>query len=211
MEKIKQDKTYIEFLAEAISNSLILFSLIKILIISNINVSNLYYFLILIFTMALLLIKGVDLVIRIGITLFSLYIFYFIELNNKEFFNAILSLSVIYLGLYFMIRIGFFRKKIDTKIIFNILALSLTIKLLYNYFYLIKSVLNERNLFIFFILFIFLLTIPILEDVGRLIISFFGSIDIIIFLDKYLSLISIGIILISISIYFSIIYKLRIR
>ncbi|NLI56063.1 hypothetical protein GX420_03645 [bacterium] len=161
--------------------------------------------------MTLLLIKGVDLVIRIGITLFSLYIFYFIDLNNKELFNAILSLSVIYLGLYFMIRVGFFRKKIGSEIIFNILALSLTIKLLYNYFYLIKSVLNERNLFIFFILFIFLLTIPILEDVGRLIISFFGSIDIIIFLNKYLSLISIGIILISISIYFSIIYKLRIR
>ena len=211
MEKIKQDKTYIEFLTETISNSLILFSLIKILIISNINMSNLYYFLILVFTMTLLLIKGVDLVIRIGITLFSLYIFYFIDLNNKELFNAILSLSVIYLGLYFMIRVGFFRKKIGSEIIFNILALSLTIKLLYNYFYLIKSVLNERNLFIFFILFIFLLTIPILEDVGRLIISFFGSIDIIIFLNKYLSLISIGIILISISIYFSIIYKLRIR
>lgn len=207
----KIEKTYIEKLCEVFVNSLVILSFIKIIIFEfNItNYINLIIYLIII--MVLLLINTVDTILRMCISLFSLYIFYFKEIKDLMLISSILTLLIIYSVLYFLTRVIIFHKKVEIEIISNWLALSLTIKLLYSYFYIVLKMTNYNNILYFLILLIILLLIPILEDITRLLISILGSIDILIFIRNYISLSTLFIILISLLIYVNIQYKFKIK
>lgn len=207
----KGENTYLEKLCEIFVNSLIILSFIKILVfqLNFVNISILII-LLLIFIF-LLLFKNLDTLLRTVVSSYSLYLFYFKELNNIKLSTSIFSLLIIYSVLYALFRVIIFKKKLELEIISNWLALSLSIKLFYSYYYSITKFFDLNQIFYFFIIIIFLLIIPILEDIIRSFLSFLASLDILMFLNKYLQSINLIIIIFIILVYFLIQYKTRIK
>lgn len=209
-----KQKTYkstpIEEFADTSMNSLIIVSFVKIILVQKIfSIDDVSFFAATFIFMALLLFRNIAVVLRAGLSTYALYLF-FTEIDEGTLlFSYTLSLIVVYFGLYLMFRKTLFRKNLDIEVISNSLALAIFIKLLYLYFVQIHQYFSTNFTFTFFVIIVILLLVPVLEDLGRLIISFFATIDVLLYLYKMTSLFTIAFLILVMIIFWGLNYRLR--
>ncbi|MGC9000060.1 hypothetical protein [Caldisericum sp.] len=202
--------TPLEEFADVCMNSLIIVSFVKIILVQKIfSIGNMSFFAATFIFMILLLSKGIAIILRVGVSIYSLYLFFAEISEGTLFFNDTLSLIVAYFGLYLIFRKALFRKNIDVEVVSNSLALATFVKLLYSYFVQIHQYFSLSFILTLSVIIIVLLSIPILEDLSRLIISFFATIDVLLYLYRLSSLFTIAFLILVIVIFGSLIYRLR--
>lgn len=209
--KSKMSKpTPIEEFADVCMNSLIIVSFVKIILVQKIfSIGNISFFVVTFIFMALLLSRSVALILRTGVSIYALYLFFAEISEGTLFFNYTLSLIVAYFGFSLIFRKALFRKNIDIEVISNSLALAIFVKLLYSYFVQIHQYFSLSFILTLSVIIIVLLLIPVLEDLSRLIISFFATIDVLLYLYKLSSLLTIVFLIFVIVIFGSLSYRLR--
>jgi len=209
--KLKASKsTPIEEFADVCMNSLIIVSFVKIILVQKIfSIGNMSFFAVTFVFMALLLSKSIAVILRAGVSIYALYLF-FTEISEKTLlFSYTLSLVIAYFGFYLILRKALFRKNIDVEVVTNSLALAIFVKLLYSYFVQIHQYFSLNFILTLSVIIIIMLLIPILEDLSRLIISFFATIDVLLYLYKLSSLFTIAFLILVIVIFGSLSYRLR--
>jgi len=202
--------TPIEEFADVCMNSLIIVSFAKIILFQKIfSIGNISFFVVTFIFMALLLSRSIAVILRAGVSIYALYLF-FTEISEKTLlFSYTLSLVIAYFGFYLIFRKALFRKNIDVEVVSNSLALAIFVKLLYSYFVQIHQYFSLSFILTLSIIIIVLLLIPILEDLSRLVISFFATIDVLLYLYKLSSLFTIAFLILVIVIFGSLSYRLR--
>jgi len=191
-------------------NSLIIVSFAKIILFQKIfSIGNISFFVVTFIFMALLLVRSIAVILRAGVSIYALYLFFAEISEGTLFVNYTLSLIVAYFGFYLIFRKALFRKNIDVEVVSNSLALAIFVKLLYSYFVQIHQYFSLSFILTLSIIIIVLLLIPILEDLSRLVISFFATIDVLLYLYKLSSLFTIAFLILVIVIFGSLSYRLR--
>lgn len=197
--------------ADTCMNSLILVSFVKIILIQKIfNVNNINFFVITFIFMVLLLFKRISKILRMGVSMYSLYLFFTETSERNTFLSYAMFLVMTYFLLYLILRRALFKKNIDSEVISNSLALVIFIKIIYSYFVIIFQYFHSDFIFaISLFILLVLLLIPVLEDLGRLIIAFFATADVLYYLYKLSSLFTITFLILVIIVLGSLNYKLR--
>ena len=210
MKSKASKSTPIEEFADVCMNSLIIVSFAKIILFQKIfSIGNISFFVVTFIFMALLLVRSIAIILRAGVSIYALYLFFAEISEGTLFVNYTLSLIVAYFGFYLIFRKALFRKNIDVEVVSNSLALAIFVKLLYSYFVQIHQYFSLSFILTLSIIIIVLLLIPILEDLSRLVISFFATIDVLLYLYKLSSLFTIAFLILVIVIFGSLSYRLR--
>jgi len=210
MKSKASKSTPIEEFADVCMNSLIIVSFAKIILFQKIfSIGNISFFVVTFIFMALLLVRSIAVILRAGVSIYALYLFFAEISEGTLFVNYTLSLIVAYFGFYLIFRKALFRKNIDVEVVSNSLALAIFVKLLYSYFVQIHQYFSLSFILTLSIIIIVLLLIPILEDLSRLVISFFATIDVLLYLYKLSSLFTIAFLILVIVIFGSLSYRLR--
>lgn len=215
----KNKTTPIEEFADIGMNALIIVSFVKIILTQWLFLkNNTEFFGIIFLFMFLLLFNNVSKVIRASVSAYSLYLFFTETGANKALLNSVLSLIVSYLLLYIIFRKGlvehFLKKglnkeRFNFEVISNCLALAIFIKFVASYFTLFSSYISLSSMEVILLALIFSLLIPVLEDISRLIISIFSTIDVLTYLAVIASPLVIACLIFVIFIFGLLNYRLR--
>ena len=206
--RYRTKKTRLECDIEIIMDTLALVTVIGILlsgsIIFGLNNSQMWF--IIFILMGMLLIKGLDEIVRVGLSFFALGLF-LLDLNrvSPSLTVQIPVFLIVYIGLYLIAR-----RKFNLELIANSLAIGTAIKLLYiNWSWITTYKINPNLILYGFVFIILLLLIPVVEDIERLLIAIFATIGLMASLFNQIPFLNFLILLISLLIYLPFSFKLR--
>lgn len=211
MKPNRSKSTPIKEFSDVCMNSLIIVSFVKIILIQRVFAfNNISFFVAILIFMILLLSKRISVILRAGVSIYALYLFFTELTEGSLLFNYTLSLLVAYFGFYIIFRKALLRKNIEVEVVSNCLALAIFVKLLYSYLSQVSRYSSSTGILTILVMIIIFLLIPVLEDLSRLVISLFATADILLSLYKISSLFTIVFLVVSIVIFGGLSYRLRI-
>lgn len=166
---------------------------------------------ILFISMGVLLIKGVDKIVRLIISISGLLLFFaYLNTTVSPLTGEIISLLVMYAAYHIMIR-GILTRKFDTNLFPNMLAIGAILKFTYTYWPLINTYVKSKPHLAYsgFLLLFVLLPIPKIDDWIRVLVALSAAIFAAIKLYNQIPLQNFLLVLLAIVIYFSLAFRLR--